>query len=269
MKIALAGALFVVAFAAFSQEPKEAPRKDGSVKSTVSVTGIDLDASAESRGGAPVDDLGADEVTLKIDGKPVSLDYFTRVETGRLAAPARAGAGADAAGLVARHFFLLIDEDHLLPSDRASVFEAARSLLARLEPSDRVAAAVLQAGRLRPLSPFGSTAEEAGRALVAQRKGGLSLGLLFLRNFEGEMARTNERNSFRLIERAVRGFGTYAGRKEMVVISRGLNRYEGTSRALNRELDALVRQANRSRVTIHTIGAAGLESGSVAGSGFC
>lgn len=269
MKTSLIGALLLASFSALSQETREASRKEGSVKSIVSVTGIDLDASAEAKNGTPVEDLRVDEVVLELDGKPVDLDYFTRVETGRLTGPARAGSGADASGNVARHFFLVIDEDHLVPADRPKVFEAARSLLAQLEPGDRIAAAVLQRGRLRSLAPFGSSVEVSNRAIAEQQRGGLSLGLLQSQHFSREMVRANERNTFRLIERAVRGFGSYPGRKEMVVISRGLDRYELTGGTLNREFDDLVRQANRSRVTIHTIGAAGLGAASVIGSGFC
>lgn len=270
----LVAAVLCFASTAASQEGPESPRKDASVRSTVSINVIDLDASATSRDGTPVEDLRADEVALKLDGKPVPLDYFTRVDSGHLLGPARPGSGADASGLVARHFFLIVDEDHLLPQDYPRVHEAARALLSLLEPSDQFAAAVLQQRRLRSLVPFGSTTEAAGKALGRKEKESPSMGVLST-DSEGRvvnrfdlpfpstqvptMAAGVERNSFRLLERAIRAFGSYPGRKEMVVISRGLNLYEGTGYSLRGVLNELVSQANRSRVTVHTIGSAELE----------
>jgi VWFA-related protein len=258
---ALLASFVSVAPTAFCQNADEPlPRKDAWVKSAVSVTGIDLDTSATSKNGTPVEDLRPDEVVLKIDGRPVPLDYFTPVQTGRLTGTARPGAGADASGLVARQFFLVIDEDHLLPSDRPGVFDAARTLLAQLEPPDRLAAAVLERRVLRPLVDFGTPIEAARKAFEKQEKQ-LSLGALSHKTSEPSEARRYERDSFRILERAIRSFGSYPGRKEMVVISRGVNEYEKIPElSLRREVDAVVSQANRSRVTVHTIGAGGLTS---------
>jgi VWFA-related protein len=239
------------------------------VRGAVTVTAVDLDATA-TKGDQPVDDLRADEIVLEIDGKPVPLDYFTPVVAHRLTGPARPGAGADPAGLVARNLMLLIDEDHLVPQDRPRVFEAARAFLAGLDPSDRFAVAVLQQGRIRSLVPFGTAIEIAGSALDRQQKDRYSLGALGRLAFAAPTARERERHAFRQVRRAIQSLGALPGRKEMVVISRGLNRHEGIEDrdsfgGLEAEVDDLVRQANRSRVTVHTLGVGGLQGGS----GFC
>ncbi len=269
---AVPGLLLLTAFVASlasAQAPSPLPRPEGSVRGSVSVTAIDLDATA-TRNGQPVDDLRADEVALTIDGKPVPLDYFTPVVAHRLTGPARPGAGADASGLVARHLMLLIDEDHLVPQDRRPVFEAAHTFLARLDASDRFAVAVFQRGRMRSLVPFGTALDVAGRALDEQREGRYSFGLLGQQAFAAPMIRDRERNAFRQVRRAIQSLGAYPGRRELVLISRGLNRYEGIGDqdlygGLYREVDDLIRQANRSRVTVHTLGVGGLQGGS----GFC
>lgn len=264
-----ASLLLLTVSTALAQVPAPSPRRDGSVRGTVSVTAIDLDATA-TKDGQPVDDLRADEVALRIDGKPVPLDYFTPVVAHWLTGPAGPGAGADASGQVARHLMLLIDEDHLVPQDRIQVFGAAHAFLARLDTSELFAVAVLQMGRLRSLVPFGTSIDVAGRALDDQREGRYSFGLLGQRAFAPPMIRERERNAFRQVRRAIQSLGAYPGRREMVVISRGLNRYEGIGDqdlygGLYREVDDLVRQANRSRVTVHTLGVGGLQGGS----GFC
>lgn len=266
---ALLSFLLLTGSAAFAQTPSPSPRRDGSVRGAVSITAIDLDATA-TKDGQPVDDLRADEVALKIDGKPAPLDYFTPVVAHHLTGRARPGVGADDSGLVARHLLLLIDEDHLVPQDRLQVFEAAHAFLARLDTSDRFAVAVLQRGRMRSLVPFGTSIDVAGRALDDQREGRYSFGLLGQTAFAAPMVRDRERNAFRQVQRAIQSLGAHQGRREMVVISRGLNRYEGFGDqdrygGLYREVDDLIRQANRSRVTVHTLGVGGLQGGS----GFC
>jgi VWFA-related protein len=268
-KVSLA-LLLLIGSAAFSQTlPEPSPQRGTSVHGAISVTAIDLDASA-TKEGQPVNDLRAEEVVLKIDGNPVPLDYFTPVFAGRLTGPAHPGMGAGASGLVARHFLLVIDEDHLVPQDRGRAFDAARAFFARLDPSDRFAVVVLQSARLRSLVPFGMRIDVAGKALDDQQRNKYSFGLLGQQMFAAPMVREKERNAFKQLQRAVQSLGAYPGRKEMILISRGLNRYEGTGgrashASLDRELNDLVSQANRSRVTIHTLGVSGLE----AEPGFC
>ncbi|MFI5179953.1 MAG: hypothetical protein ACHQPI_01005 [Thermoanaerobaculia bacterium] len=267
------GVLFVLLVPAFllnAQAPYPPPR----VQAAVSVTAIDLDVSL-TRGGEPVSDVRAEDVVLKIDGKVVPLDYFTRVETGRLTGPGRTAGNfqANPDGLVARTFLLLIDEDHLMPQDRRRVVEASRTLLSRLGPSDRLAVAVLDRQAFRTVSPMEterSTAQAAVDRIAKER----NLGLIALGSFDLATIRGREVTAFRELERAVRALGALPGRKEMILVSRGIRRFEemffhtnGPVVPIVEDFDDLVREANRARVTIHSIGAGGLEAASPAGGG--
>lgn len=253
-RTALLAALVALASSGAGTPPEPPPRPEHRFRSEATVVTLDLDAFATTTDGAPVEDLRMDEVVLKLDGRPVLLDSFARESPGGTPG-GREDAAADIA-VTGRRLLLVVDEDHLLPSDRSRVFEAARTLVRGLGPSDSLAAAVLQQGRLRSVVPFGTARRDAVERLDRQETTGRSLGLLFDRTFEGPMAAGRTRNSLRLLERAVRGVGAYPGRREIVLISRGLDL---SARSLSRECEGLVRQANRSRVTLHTIGAAGLE----------
>ncbi len=250
--------------------PQASPR----VTATVSVTAVDLDVSV-TKNGEPVPDLRAEDVVLKIDGKVVPLDYFSRVETGRPAGPAgrTARSGRGPAGAPSRTFLLLLDEDHLLPQDRPRAADAARTLVARLGASDALAVAALDRGTLRALAPV-----EADRlttlAAVERFSGEKKSGLLTQQNLAIPLARNREAGAFRELERAVRAIGAVPGRKEMILVSRGLSRFDDLRlsrlvRPIVKEFDDLVQSANRSRVTVHTIAAAGLEAGHGGAPGAC
>lgn len=242
--------------------PAQSPGPAPPVRASVSVTAVDLDVSI-TRGGEPVDDAKKEDILLKIDGKVVPLDYLTRVETGRLTGPARGPAkvSGDADRNVARTFLLVLDEDHLMPRDRPRVVEASRKLLQTLGPSDRLAVAVLDRQAFRMVSP---PETDRSAALAALEKFGRErkFGMMAVSFFPASTVRGREAGAFRELERAVRALGALPGRKEVILISRGLDRSEGDPGvSLVEEFDRVVREADLSRVTIHTIAAGGLEAG--------
>ncbi len=245
--------------------PAQAPQPGPRVEAAVSVTAVDLDVSV-TKSGEPVPDARPEDILLKIDGKLVPLDYFTRVETGRLTGPAREAAGArtDVDRHVARTFLILIDEDHLMPVDRARVVEAARALVAGLGPSDRLAVGVLDGLEFRVGSPVG-TGRSAALMAIEQIATGRKLGLAGWGNIDLQSGRSREARTFRELERAVRALGAFPGRKELILVSRGFVRFDGLRSfgkvlPITEEYENLVRQANCSRVTIHTVSAGGLEA---------
>jgi hypothetical protein len=257
---ALVVGFLALAFRAGGDEP---PAR---VRASVSVQALDFDVSITKR-GEPVPDARAEDFVLKIDGKVVPLDYLTRVETGRLTGPGRGGPGGteDDDRLVSRTFLLVIDEDHLMPGDRGRVVEAARAFVKALGPSDRLAVGVVDALRFRVLSPVGTGRREALAAverIATERKPGLEMNAML----DSVNLRARETRAFRELERAVLAVGASPGRKELILLSRGYSRFDdprsfGRIRPVVEEYDALVRQANCSRVTVHTISAGGLETG--------
>jgi len=109
---------------------------------------MDLDVVATAKDGRPVTDLTRAEISVTVDGKPVALDYFVRVEAGQLHGPDLATASPDLilqtamAGperFLPRQFLVFFDDEHLLPFERKRVLEGLRDFVTRLSPSDAMA----------------------------------------------------------------------------------------------------------------------------------
>ncbi|MGZ6989035.1 MAG: hypothetical protein ACXVH0_08750, partial [Thermoanaerobaculia bacterium] len=118
------------------------------VRAAVDVTAMDLDVVATSADGRPVPDLTRAEISVTVDGKPLPLDYFVKVEAGQLHGPDLSTASPDfilettAAGAdryVPRQFLVFFDDEHLMPFDRKRVIEGLRDFVTRLSPSDNMA----------------------------------------------------------------------------------------------------------------------------------
>ncbi|MDQ5857274.1 MAG: hypothetical protein M3542_03220, partial [Acidobacteriota bacterium] len=61
----------------------------------VEVRVMDIDVVVTGRDGRPVTDLRREDFTIRIDGKPVPIDYFARVDEGTIHAPDLATASPD------------------------------------------------------------------------------------------------------------------------------------------------------------------------------
>ena len=129
-------------------------------------------ASSASR-GRPVADLAKQDFSVKVDGKPVAIDYFARVEEGAIHAPDLASAppervlaeyrkGEDA--YVPRHFLIYVDTGHLSPPNRNRALEALKDLIARLGPGD-TGRVVLFDRRAKDLTPWTNSKETLLSAL--------------------------------------------------------------------------------------------------------
>src|ERR1035441_10433357 len=102
------------------------------VRAAVDVTVMDLDVVATGKDGRNAPDLTRAEISVTVDGKPLPLDYFARVEARQIHGPDLATASPDftlettAAGAdryVPRQFLVFFDDEHLLPFDRKRVLE--------------------------------------------------------------------------------------------------------------------------------------------------
>lgn len=111
--------------------------------------------------GAPVRDLTASDVVLKIDGRTRvirSLEYRHLAETsmGASAAPPMLPSpyGTNAAPAGGRKFVLAVDDDSLLPGREGPMREAVAGFLDRLLPEDQVALVNMPYGGVRvPMTP--------------------------------------------------------------------------------------------------------------------
>jgi VWFA-related protein len=114
---------------------------------SVEVRVLNLDVDVTDSKGQPVADLKREDFTLKIGGKAVPIDYFTRVDQGLIHAPDLATASPDQVlatyrkgedAFVPRNFLMFIDLGYLPPGLRTRSLEAMRDLVTRLGPSDGV-----------------------------------------------------------------------------------------------------------------------------------
>jgi VWFA-related protein len=177
MKKTIFGVLLVAfpALAAAQAPDAQSPQAQTlpSFRETVEVRVMDLDVSVTDSKGRTVPDLKKEDFAVKVDGKPVPIDYFTRVEEGTIHAPDLATAspelvlaeyrkGPDA--YVPRHFLIYFDLGHLSPGGRKRGLEALRDLVTRLGPGDS-ARVVSFDRRTRPLAGWTTSKETLLAAL--------------------------------------------------------------------------------------------------------
>ena len=139
----------------------------------IEVRVMDLDVSVTQKDGRPVTDLRREDFTVRVDGKPVPIDYFARVDAGTIHAPDLATASPDQVldayrrgdeAFVPRHFLLYVDLGHLAPSGRKRALESLRDLVTRMGPNDR-GRVVLFDRRSKELTEWTSSKEELFAAL--------------------------------------------------------------------------------------------------------
>lgn len=199
----------------------------------------------------------------------------------------------DGTRYVPRQFLVFFDDDHLLPADRNRVIEALRSFITRLAPSDRVSVMTYD-GAPRVLVPFTSSKEDLFVGLLKlQEKGsnGLRWQSMYQQSYyDARTARTvNSRRSMldawsqqlrardtgmlQDLRRVVSGLAGRSGKRVFLFVSNGFELFPGQTlqqafgtglgqftTSLRGEFDAVIKEANESGVTFHTIHAAGLDA---------
>ncbi|HEY1250262.1 MAG TPA: VWA domain-containing protein [Thermoanaerobaculia bacterium] len=145
-----------LAATAIAQQPQAQPPQDPQAQApapvsnptfseSVEVRVLDLDVDVTDSKGQPVKDLTRDDFTVKIGGKPVNIDYFSRVDMGTIHAPDLASASPDQVlsaykrgedAYIPRNFLIYVDLGYLPPGLRNRSLEAARDLITRMGPDD-------------------------------------------------------------------------------------------------------------------------------------
>jgi VWFA-related protein len=148
-------------------------------REAVEVHVMDLDVVVTDSRGRPVPDLTQKDFSVKVDGKPVPIDYFTRVEEGAIHAPDLASASPERVlaeyrkgeeAYVPRHFLIYVDVGHLAPGSRNRALEALRDFVTRLGPSD-TGRVVLFDRRAKDLTPWTASKETLLSALSRMESG--------------------------------------------------------------------------------------------------
>ena len=135
----------------------------------VEVRVINLEVVVTDKQGLPVTGLGAKDFLLSVDGKPVSIQYFTEVRGGdAIEGPAEGpvipGVPQLAPGTpVGTSFLVFIDDFFSLERDRNHVLDKLTADLAFLRPEDRMAVVAYDGRKLQMLSSWSQSTSELER----------------------------------------------------------------------------------------------------------
>jgi VWFA-related protein len=147
----LAGMLLVSASVLAQQNAQQAPpqvppQPQAPVfKESVEVRAMDLDVAVTDSQGRPVTDLTRADFTIRVDGKPMPIDYFARVDAGSIHAPDLSTASPDRVldvyksggeAFVPRHFLIYVDSGDISPGLRNRTLDQLKDFITRLGPTD-------------------------------------------------------------------------------------------------------------------------------------
>ncbi len=139
---------------------------------TIEVRVVNVEAVVTDKRGNRVPDLKPQDFRLKVDGKPIKIDYFNEVRGGQTIAP-EPGAAQTIPGLpdlapgspVGTSYLVFIDDYFSLTPRRDEVLRSLRDDLSRLGPEDRMALVAFDGKRLNLLSSWSSSSRELARAI--------------------------------------------------------------------------------------------------------
>ena len=162
LRLAVVAATLAAALASRADAQPPAPLKAG-------VSLVSIDFLALGRDGRPVPDLRADEVTLRIGGRPRPVEGLNAIDVttprGQPVSPLPAPYGTNVQTQEARAFVLVVDDDSFRVGTERALREAADSFLDSLAPTDRIALVTMPYGGTRV--DF-TTEQELVRASLAQ-----------------------------------------------------------------------------------------------------
>ncbi|MEO8585800.1 MAG: VWA domain-containing protein [Acidobacteriota bacterium] len=263
-RLAFAVLVFAAVGAASAGAAEYSPVRTG-LRAAVDVTAMDLDVVATAKDGRLVTDLTRAEISVAVDGRPVALDYFARVEAGQLHGPDLATASPDlilqtaAAGagrFLPRQFLVFFDDEHLLPFEKKRVVEGLRDLVTRLSPSDAMAILSYNVST-HVFVPFTSSKEDLLDGLSRLEKTpsrGLYWDLEYRRTIQearrysnfsargqnardslvrnwGAQAWARDKGALGEFRRAVEALGARAGKRVLLYVSHGMELRPGQSLA--------------------------------------
>jgi VWFA-related protein len=232
--------------------PQEAPMV---FQERIEVRVMDLDVAVTDSKGRPVTDLKREDFTVRVDGRPVPIDYFARVDEGTIHAPDLAAASPDRVleeykrggeVYVPRHFLIYFDVGHMSLSSRNRSVEALRDLVTRLGPSD-TGRIVLFDRRTKELTPWTASKETLLAGLTKVEGAGVGMSRLiterqtlrdidsvgrrstretFARNY-AEQERAETRRMLEELEGEVATLVPMPGKKALVYVSGGFELQPG------------------------------------------
>ena len=171
--------IFAILLASLSAGLAAQEQQIPTFREAVEVRVMDLDVAVTDSKGRPISDLTQGDFTVRVDGKPVPIDYFARIDEGTIHAPDLASAppervlaeyrkGSEA--YVPRHFLIYMDVGHMGPDSRRRALEALRDLVTRFGPGD-TGRIVLFDRRSKDLTPWTASKESLLAGLSRMESG--------------------------------------------------------------------------------------------------
>ena len=170
MKLSCFVLVLLIAFPVLGQE--EPPSIFGE---EIDVRVINVEVVVTDGKGNRVTDLKPGDFRLKVDGKPVSIEYFTEIHEGQaVAAPTpegqatpetvAAGPAVEPGAPVGTHYLVFVDDYFLIASKRNDVLRSLKRDLSGLGPADRMSILAWDGGRLSRLADWTGSREELAKA---------------------------------------------------------------------------------------------------------
>ncbi len=136
---------------------------------------VNVEAVVTDRQGNRVPDLKIEDFRLKVDGKPVKIDYFSEVRAGQAIArePGAAGTVPGVSDLepgkpVGTSYLVFVDDYFSIAPRRDQVLRSLEKDLERLGPEDRMALVAFDGTRLRVLSTWSSSRRDLAGAIARE-----------------------------------------------------------------------------------------------------
>jgi VWFA-related protein len=146
----------------------------------VDVRVVNVEVVVTDSRGKRVTGLKPGDFRLEVDGKPVSLDYFTEVREGKAALAPAAGAGSagsspgspasppaglEPGGTIGTNYLVFVDDFFSIKSNRDVVLKSLKRQLDQLGPADHMSVVAWDGARLVRLSPWSAPRKDLEQGL--------------------------------------------------------------------------------------------------------
>ncbi|HSS48810.1 MAG TPA: VWA domain-containing protein [Thermoanaerobaculia bacterium] len=175
LTIASLSCALVLGFGSVLAQPKTPPRSPETVfGETVEVRVVNIEVVVTDKDGNRVAGLKPGDFRLKVNGKPVPVDYFSEILGGQSVAPPAAAGGRAAAApavpgvepgtAIGTSYLVFIDDYFSTEVRRNEVLKSLKNDLSRLGPEDRMAIVAYDGGRLTMVSNWSQSQAQLARA---------------------------------------------------------------------------------------------------------
>ena len=208
--------------AALPAAAQESPLPD-LFSEVIDVRVVNVEAVVTDREGNRVRGLQPGDFELRVDGRPVAIDYFTEIDEGRALASTDDRIGnvpsVTADGPVGTSYLVFIDDLFAIKQRRDRVLKRLEEDLVRLGPADRVAVVAHDGRELALITDWTGDRADIEAALLEARER-KPYGLLYMYGLGSDRG-DKTRRSVMAAAGAMRSFANAPGRKVMLLLIEG------------------------------------------------